>query len=180
MSRKQKQFAMLHIVLPMLILTGCETASDLAQDIDGSREATFWFWGRLQGIQYRGNEEITSLNQSNLAAAQNSDVDATAAGFAKLSTKHTQLADQLSRLDIKNVDDVAVDYRDRLIARHREVSAEFTKVADATKSRNLTELETHKEQLRERLTDYRDLSEERKAVMQKLEETFGGDFNVME
>ncbi len=164
-------------VLCFLLLLGCQNVSELTADLEGKREATFWFWAKLQGIQYRGNAAIKQLTESNRVSAKSSDIDGTAEGFSKLSMQHADLARQLSGLDGENADEIATGYRGRLVKTHEAISADYQRLAEATKNRDMAKILHDRETLYQRLRDYVNLWKERETMMAKLSDTYGGDFN---
>ncbi len=165
------------LTLCFLLLVGCQNVSELTADLEGKREATFWFWAKLQGIQYRGNPAIKQLAESNNVSAKSSDIDGTAEGFSKLSMQHADLARQLSGLDRENVDQIAIAYRGRLVESHEAISADYQRLAEATKNRERAKIVTDRETLYQHLREYVELWKERKTIMAKLSDTYGGDFN---
>ena len=170
----------LRFTVLFLFLMGCQNVSELTADLEGKREATVWFWGKLQGIQYRGNAEIKQLNERIKASAQSSDIDGTAEGCSKLSMKHADTARQLAELDGENADEFATGYRDRLVKMHEAISTEYQLLAEATKDRNTAKVLDDREGLYQRLRDYVTLWKERETVMTKLSKIYGGDFNVQD
>lgn len=174
------QSKLLPATLAFVLLSGCQNISDVTADLEGKREASFLFWAKLQGFQYRGNAAIKQFNESNRASAKSADVEATAEGFSKLSAQHADMARQLAGLDAENVDEVATRYRDQLVKMHQAISGDYQRVSEATHNRDTTKLLTVRQGLYDRLRDYVDLWKQREAVMARLSEIHGGDFNVQD
>lgn len=170
------------VVLSFLVLglVGCGGFKDLAVDLDGKADATQLFWARLQGIQWRGNKDISSLSEANVAVAGTNDVDGVARGFSMLSQKHSQLATQLMHLDASNVDEIAIVYRDRLVAAHKALSDENKTHASATDNRDMQSLSEGQARLKSVLTEYAQLCGEKDSVMSQLKNSYGREFDVAE
>ncbi len=159
---------------------GCDMVQTIDAGLSGEADATLWFWAKLQGIQWRGNQEITRLNEANAAAARASDLDGVARGFSTLSEKHAHLATQLLALDANKVDEAASSYRERLVAAHQALSEEFKTHASATTNRDTKELSQGQARLKSLLTDYAQLCNEKDSVMATLKDRYHQDFNVAE
>ena len=159
---------------------GCGEFNDLIINLEGKSKATLSFWARLQGIQYRSNQEMVSLNARNMAAIKAFDIDGAANGFAMLSANFAQAATQLKALDATDVDEAALDYRNRLVAAHDALHEECKTNGAAMASRNQQQLVDRREILMSLLTEYAQLCGEKDAVMSKLTDKFGGDFNCQE
>ena len=157
---------------------GCDSANHVITALDGTSDSTYWFWARLQGIQWHGNREITALTEANAAAARASDIDGVANGFSALSQKHSHLATQLTALIADDVDEIALEYRQRLVAAHTALSAASDVHASATRSRDMQALSEEKASLRDLLTDYVQLCNERNAIMSTLNARYDRDFDV--
>ena len=168
------------MLLPLGLVSGCGDVRRLAQDLDGSADGTFWFWGRLQGIQYRGNRKIKSQSVANVANAKSYDLDAVAKGYSDVALQHDHMAQQLSDLDGEKADEIAVNYRDRLVAVHRNLRDRYRVCAESTKQRQESGIVNCKAELDTLLTDYVQLWNEKDAVMSKLKDKFDRDFNCME
>jgi len=158
---------------------GCDGFKGLAVD-RAKADATQLFWARLQGIQWHGNKDIVSLNESNVATAREFDVDGVARGFSMLSEKHSQLAMQLMALDANNVDEFASGYRDRLVAAHKALSEENKTHASAAENRDKQSLSQGQTRLKSLLTEYAQLCGEKVSVMSKLKNSYGREFDVAE
>lgn len=168
------------ISLIVLVLMGCDGFKGLAVDLDGKANATQLFWARLQGIQWHGNKDISSLSEENVARAGEFDIDGVARGFAMLSEKHSQLATQLMALDANNVDEIANDYRDRLVAAHKALSEENKTHASATDNRDMQSLSQGQARLKSLQTEYAQLRGEKDSVMSKLKNSYDREFDVAE
>ena len=160
-------------------MLGCGSFTELAFELDGSRDATFSFWCRLQGIQYKENAQIVSLNQSNLATAKAYDVDQTAKGFSNLAATHASAARQLESLDAAKADPVAVSYRDRLVALHKGLQAEWKEQAVAATERDEKRL-VERDTLMSEMKQYVKLWKERYAVMTTLKSKYNWDFDCVD
>ncbi|MDV6031506.1 MAG: hypothetical protein F9B45_15710 [Phycisphaera sp. RhM] len=111
---------------------GCRDARNLSQQLDGTTDATYGFWVRLQGIKYRTAQKTHSIYVSNLTTARAQDLDALAKGFNAAASHHGQIARELELLDPENADSIAVDYRDQMVASHKNLQRQFRACADAT------------------------------------------------
>lgn len=168
------------ISLIVLGLVGCDGFKGLAVDLNGKADATQLFWARLQGIQWHGNKDISSLNEANVAAVGEFDLDGVASGFSKLSEKHSQLATQLMALDANNVDEIANGYRGRLVAAHKALSQENKTYASAVENRDKQSLSQGQTRLKSLLTEYAQLCGEKDSVMSKLKNSYDREFDVAE
>lgn len=173
-----RQIAVISLIV--LGLAGCDGFKSLAVDLDGKADATQLFWARLQGIQWQGNKDISSLSEANVAAAGANDVDGVARGFAMLSEKHSHLATQLMALDANNVDEIAISYRDRLVAAHNALSDENKTHASATEHREMQSLSQGRARLKSLLKEYAQLCGEKDSVMSKLKNSYDREFDVAE
>lgn len=173
-----RQIAVISLIF--LGLVGCDGFKALAVDLDGKADATRLFWARLQGIQWHGNKDISSLNEANVAMVRGFDVDGVARGFSMLSEKHSQLATQLMALDANNVDEIANGYRDRLVAAHKALSEENKTHASATENRDMQSLSQGQAKLKSLLTKYAQLCGEKDSVMSKLKNSYDREFDVAE
>ena len=173
-----RQIAALSLIV--LGLMGCGGFKGLAVDLDGKADATQLFWARLQGIQWHGNKDISSLSEENVAKAGEFDVDRVARGFSMLSEKHSQLASQLMALDADHVDEIANGYRDRLVAAHKALSEENKTHASATENRDMQSLSQGQARLKSLLTEYAQLCGEKDSVMSKLKNSYDREFDVAE
>lgn len=168
------------VSLLTLGLTGCDSFKGLAADLNGTADDTLMFWAKLQGIQWQGNRDISSLHDNNSSTVKQYDVDGVAGGFSMLSQKHSQMESQLMALDAKNVDDIANDYRNRLVASHKAMSELNKSLADATKSRDMQSLKEQKSKLEALFTDYVKLCNDKTSIMAQLQSRYDRDFNVAE
>jgi hypothetical protein len=166
--------------LLVLGLTGCDSFRSLAADLNGTADDTLMFWAKLQGIQWQGNRDISSLHDNNSSTVKQYDVDGVASGFSMLSQKHSQLESQLIALDAKKVDEIANDYRNRLVAAHHALSELNKSLAEATKSRDMQSLAAQKSKLEALFTDYVQLCNDKTSVMAQLQSRYDRDFNVAE
>jgi hypothetical protein len=174
-----RQIAAISLII-VFGLVGCDGFKGLAVELDGKADATQLFWARLQGIQWHGNKDISSLSEANVATAREFDVDGVASGFSTLSEKHSQLATQLMALDANNVDEIAIGYRDRLVAAHKALSEENKTHASATADRDMQSLLQGRARLKSLLTEYAQLCGEKDSVMSKLKTSYDREFDVAE
>lgn len=177
MNLTLKQMLLFAIVLSSLL--GCESYTNITSKLDGKADATFWFWARLQRIQYRENEQLTGLNEINLSLAKGFDVDGTSKGVANLASKHSHIVQQLNSMNTEKVDRIAVDYRNRLVAAHEALKEEWTKAAAAMMERDMQTLEK-REALEAELIQYVNLWNDRYTVMNDLKSKYNRDFDVVE
>jgi hypothetical protein len=162
----------------LFTLAGCDSVTSLSTRLDGTSDATIHFWARLQGIQWHGNRELISQNDSLKAATARYDVDAVAGGFAQLALHHEQLAARLQALDASLVDSTATTYRDRLVAAHRDVAEACQRFSQAAASRDLEQLGHGGQQYVALLTNYTLLSNESQQVRDSLSAKYDRDFDV--
>lgn len=161
-------------------LVGCDGFKGLVADLNGKADATQLFWARLQGIQWHGNKDISSLIEANVATAGQFNVDGVASGFSMLSEKHSQLATQLLALEPNNVDEIANGYRDRLVVAHKALSEENKTHASATTNRDMPSLSKGRARLKSLLAEYARLCDEKNSVMSKLKNRYDREFDVAE
>ena len=168
------------ISLFVLSSVGCDSFKGLEADLNAKADVTLSFWARLQGIQWHGNKEISSLNDANAVAVSAFDVDGVARGFSKLSEKHSQLATQLTALDAINTYETAIDYRDRLVATHQALGEKYKTHATATESRDMQRITLERPGLKSLLTEYAALCNEKNSVMATLKQRYDCEFDVAE
>lgn len=159
---------------------GCRDARKLSQQLDGTAGATYSFWVRLQGIKYRSAQKTHSIYVSNLATARAQDLDALARGLNSAASHHGQIARELELLDPANADSIAVDYRDQMVASHKNVERQFRACADATSSRAISDVGGCKQKLEPLLKSNQQLWDERESVMSKLKNKFDRGFNYVD
>jgi hypothetical protein len=169
----------LSLALVAIGVLGCDSLTNVSTKLDGTADATFWFWARLQGIQYRENDQIASLNKSNLRQAKAYDVDGTSKGFSSLAAKHSHIAQQLNSLDSEKVDQIALEYRYRLVAAHEALKNEWKKQAAAAMERDMQTLEK-RETLETELIEYVNIWNERYSVMTDLKSKYNRNFDVVD
>lgn len=159
---------------------GCRAARNLSQQLDGTADATYSFWVRLQGIKYRTAQKTHSIYVSNLTTARAQDLDALAKGFNAAASHHGQIARELELLDPENADSIAVDYRDQMVASHENLERQFRACADATSSRAISDVDGCKQELEPLLKSNQQLWDERESVMSKLKDKFEREFNYVD
>ncbi|MDF1843040.1 MAG: hypothetical protein P1U77_16515 [Rubripirellula sp.] len=159
---------------------GCRDARNLSQQLDGTADATYSFWVRLQGIKYRTAQKTHSIYVSNLATARAQDLDALAKGFNAAASHHGQIARELELLDSVDADSIAVDYRDQLVASHKNLERQFRACADATSSRAVSGVDGCKQELEPLLEFNLQLWDGRELVMSNLKDKFDREFNYVD
>jgi hypothetical protein len=161
------------VLIALLGTVGCDI-------LDRKADATYWFWTRLQGIQWYGNREITGLNRANYDLIKASDIDGVMHNFTTLSQKHSHAAAKLKALDATDVDETVLDYRERLVQAHAVLSKEFAVHATATRRVDISELQQGQGRLRTSLTEYVELCNEADSIMSSLQKRYNRDFNYAE
>ena len=169
----------LSLAIVLMGVVGCESLTNITMKLEGKADATYWFWARLQRIQYRENEQIAALNESNLSRAKGYDVDGTSEGVSRLASKHSHIVQQLNTLNSEDVDPIALDYRDRLVAAHAALEEEWTRQAAAMKERDMQTLEK-REALEAEMIQYVELWNDRYTVMNDLKSKYNRDFDVVD
>lgn len=172
-----------HLLIVVLLAygaLGCRDARNLSQQLDGTADATYRFWVRLQGIKYRTAEKTHSIYSGNLTSARAQDLDALAKGFSAAASHHGQIARELKLLDSENADPIAVDYRNQMVASHQNLEKRFRASADATGSRVLSDVDRCKKELKPLLESNQRLWHERESVMSKLKNKFDREFDYVD
>jgi len=170
---------MLSLAFIAIGVLGCDRITKVTTQLDGTADATFWFWARLQGIQYKENGRIADLNKSNLSQARAGDVEETSKGFSDLASKHSHIAQQLNALKTEKVDQIALVYRNRLLVAHEALESEWKKQATAMEIRDIKILEKRGE-LETKLVEYVSIWNERYSVMNDLKSKYKRDFDVVQ
>lgn len=168
------------IALMVLSSAGCDSFKGLTTELDGKADATQLFWARLQGIQWHGNEEVFGLLDANVATVRKYDINGVSRGLATLSEKHLQIANQLMLLDANNVDETAINYRDRLVAAHQSLYDENKTLASATENRDMQGLSQAQPRLKSVMTEYAQLCNEKDSIMSTLKDRYDREFDVAE
>lgn len=78
------------------------------------------------------------------------------------------------------MDDIANEYRNRLVASHHAMSEMNKALAVATKNRDTQSLAEQKSKLEKLFTDYVQLCNEKSSIMTQLQGRYDRDFNVAE
>lgn len=155
----------------------CAAGCDI---VDRKADATYWFWARLHGIQWYGNQEIRGLSQANVSSVNESDLDGVAQNFAILSAKHASIIAQLKALDSSGVDETVLDYRERVVNAHMALVEEYQAHASATQQRNISAVQQGQPRLKARLIEYVTLCNEADSIMSTLKQQYDRDFNYAE
>lgn len=112
----RNSFRICLLAFSIICIQGCNDVANVKMELDGSRDATFEFWARLQRIQYDANPEIVRRFEGLMAALSNGE--GVPDQFSSIASKHSHVVQQLNGLDVSGVDPVATVYRDRLVASH--------------------------------------------------------------
>lgn len=172
---KFKHFGCLLIIL----LYGCGDAKYLTQELEGSREATFSFWARLQTIQYENNPKIVADAQQLFQALKSDQPSVSVEQFRSLANKHESVIQQLERIDKTDVDSLTVEYRDRLVSAHKELVAEWQESARLVEAEDWVTL-SNREKRQTTLRGYVDTWNDRYTTMAALKEKFNREYDVVE
>ena len=159
---------------------GCREIHSISSGLNQQTEPTYWFWAKLQGIQFREFPQVRAELESIHDAAGDYDVDQMASIFGRVADQHGRIADLLAGLDKEDVDQAAAAYRDRLQESHRNLEQVYRSYAASVQERDFGAIASAKAQIAGLTQDLTTVWSERTDIMAELEARYSRDFDVVD